>query len=237
MGKRIIQQARGKGSPTYKSPGFKFKADAKLKPISKELVKGKIVDLVHCAGHSAPLVRVCYDDGQIVLFAAPEGIRVGDKIGSGPGADCKPGNILPLREIPEGTPIYNIESQPGDGGKFCKTSGGFARVAAKSLKTVTVVMPSKSQKKFHNDCRAVVGIVAGGGRTEKPFLKAGTKMYKMRSKNKLYPRTSACAMNAVDHPFGNTRSARKARNKGASKHAPPGRKVGSLWPKRTGKRK
>lgn len=236
MGKRIIQQARGTGSPTYKSPGFKFKADSKLKPINKELVQGKIVDLVHCAGHSAPLIRVCYDDGQMVLFAAPENIRVGDTISSGPGALCEPGNILSLKEIPEGTTIYNIESQPGDGGKFCKTSGGFARVAAKTLKTVTVVMPSKQQKKFNADCRAVIGIVAGSGRIDKPFLKAGTKMYKMRSKNKLYPRTSACAMNAIDHPFGNSRSSRKAKNKGASKHASPGRKVGSLWPKRTGKR-
>lgn len=237
MGKRIIQQARGKGSPTYRSPGFKFKADARLKPVSKDLVKGKIVDLVHCAGHGAPLARVCYDDGQIVLFAAPEGIRVGDVVCSGPGAPCVPGNILSLKEVPEGTPVYNIESQPGDGGKFCKTSGGFARVAAKSSRSITVVLPSKKLKHFHIDCRAVVGVVAGSGRTEKPFLKAGIKMHKMRSKNKLYPRTSACAMNAVDHPFGNKRSARKAKNKGASKNAPPGKKVGSLWPKRTGKRK
>ncbi|MBD3361751.1 50S ribosomal protein L2 [Candidatus Woesearchaeota archaeon] len=237
MGKRIIPQARGKGSPTYKSPSFKFKADTKLKPVNKQLVQGKIVELVHCAGHSAPLARICYDDGQMVLFAAPENVRIGDNVSSGPGAECSPGNILTLKDIPEGTPVYNIELQPGDGGKFCKTSGGFARVAAKTLKTVTVVMPSKKQKKFNAECRAVVGIVAGGGRKEKPLLKAGTKMYKMRSKNKLYPRTSACAMNAVDHPFGNTRSARKARNKGASKHAPPGRKVGSLWPKKTGKRK
>ncbi|MBN1645059.1 50S ribosomal protein L2 [Candidatus Woesearchaeota archaeon] len=237
MGKRIIQQARGKGSPTYRSPGFRFKADAKLKPLTKELVRGKIVDLVHCSGHGAPLVRICYDDGQIVLFAAPEGIRVGDLVGSGPGASCSPGSVLQLSEIPEGTPVYNIESQPGDGGKFCKTSGCFARIAAKTSTAVTVVMPSKRLKKFNVSCRAVVGVVAGGGRTEKPFLKAGNKMHKMRARNKLYPRTSACAMNAVDHPFGNSRSARKARNKGASKYAPPGRKVGSLWPKRTGKRK
>ena len=82
-----------------------------------------------------------------------------------------------------------------------------------------------------------MGVIAGSGRTEKPMLKAGIKMHKMRAKNKLYPRTSACAMNAVDHPLGNSRSARKARNKAVSKHASPGKKVGSLWPKRTGKRK
>ncbi|MBW2968495.1 50S ribosomal protein L2 [Candidatus Woesearchaeota archaeon] len=237
MGKRIIQQARGKGSPTYKSPGFKFKADSKIKPLTKSLVNGRIVDFVHCSGHNAPLMRVFYDDNQMVLFAAPEGVRVGDMVSSGPGSVCSDGNILALKDIPEGTPIYNIESQPGDGGKFCKSSGGFARVAAKTSKIVTVIMPSKRQKKFNACCRAVIGIIAGGGRHEKPFLKAGNKMFKMRAKNKLYPRTSACAMNAVDHPLGNSRSARKARNKAVSKHVPAGKKVGSLWPKRTGKRK
>jgi large subunit ribosomal protein L2 len=237
MGKRIIQQARGKGSPTYKSPSFRFKGDARIKSIKKEIVHGKIVDLVHCSGHSAPMARVCYDDGEMILFAAPEGIRVGDPVSVGHGAPVESGNVLSLKDIPEGTSIYNIESQPGDGGKFCKTSGCFARVAARSEKFVTIIMPSKRQKKFHVHCRAIIGIVAGGGRTEKPFLKAGNRMHKRRARNKLYPRTSACAMNAVDHPFGNSRSSRKARNKGASKHAPPGRKVGSLWPKRTGKRK
>lgn len=237
MGKRIIQQARGKGSPTYKSPSFRFKADAQLNPVSKELVQGRIVDIVHCAGHGAPLVRICYDDGRVVLFAAPNGSRVGDIVSSGPGAQCSPGNVLCLKEIPEGTSIYNIELRPGDGGKFCKTSGGFGRVAAKTPDSVTVVMPSKKQKIFGAECRAVVGVVAGGGRTEKPFLKAGIRMFKMRSRNKLYPKTTACAMNAVDHPYGNKRTSRKSKRKSASKNAPPGRKVGSLWPRRTGRRK
>jgi len=237
MGKRLIQQARGKGSPTYRSPGFKFKADTRLRPVSEKFFSGKIVDLIHCAGHCAPLARIYYEDGFMVLFAAPENICVGDVVGCGPGAECSPGNVLFLRDIPEGTSVYNIELQPGDGGRFCRTSGCFARVVAKTESTVTIIMPSKKKKKFNANCRAVVGVVAGSGRTEKPFLKAGTRMLKMRARNKLYPRSSACAMNAVDHPFGNKRSARKAKNKGASKNAPPGKKVGSLWPRRTGKRK
>ena len=71
---------------------------------------------------------------------------------------------------------------------------------------------------------------------EKPFLKAGRRHYARKARNKLYPLTRASAMNVVDHPFGNTRTSRKAKQKGASKFAPPGRKVGKLWPKKTGKR-
>ena len=236
MGKNIIQQARGKGSPTYKSPSFKFKTDAKLKRLKPELIEGTIIDFVKCPGHSAPMAEVEYADGEICLIPAPEGVKVGNKVSAGPGAELAPGCTLHLRDIPEGTDIYNIESQPGDGGKFCRTSGVSARVLSKTETEATVMLPSKKTKKFHLSCRASVGIIAGGGRPEKPFLKAGVVYHKKRARNKLYPRTSACKMNAVDHPFGNKRSSRKAKQKVMSKFAPPGRKVGKFASKRTGKR-
>lgn len=83
----------------------------------------------------------------------------------------------------------------------------------------------------------MIGVIAGGGRHEKPILKAGIMHHKQKAKNKLYPRTGGSKMNAIDHPFGNKRSARKAKQKPVSRFAPPGRKAGKLAAKRTGKRK
>jgi len=237
MGKRIIQQARGKGSPTYKSPSFNFKGKAKLSRVTKELQYGQIIDLIKCPGHDAPLAQIEYDNGEVILVSAPEHIRVGEQVTTGPGSEIKPGNVLTLRDIPDGTDLYNIESQPGDGGKFCRSSGTSARLVTKTENKAIIKLPSKKEKKINLDCRAVIGVIAASGRKEKPFLKAGTKMHAMRAKNKLYPRSSASAMNAVDHPYGNKRSARKAKQKATSRHAPPGRKVGKIAPRRTGKRK
>ena len=98
-------------------------------------------------------------------------------------------------------------------------------------------LPSKKQKEFHPGCRASIGVVAGAGRKEKPFYKAGRKYHAMKAKNKYYPKTSAQSMNAVDHPFGNKRSSRKSKAKPAPRDAPPGRKVGMIRPRRTGRKK
>ena len=86
-------------------------------------------------------------------------------------------------------------------------------------------------------CRATVGIISGGGKGEKPFMKAGNKYYAMKAKNKIYPKVSGTSMNAVDHPFGGSSTHIKGRPTQANRNAPPGRKVGKLWPRRTGRRK
>jgi len=237
MGKNLIQQARGKGGPRYRSPSFNFQGDIKLKSLKEGTITGTIIDLIHCAGHSAPLMQVKYADAETCLLLAPDGIRVGDTVAAGPEAQIMPGNILPLANIPEGTPIYNIESQPGDGGKFCRASGTNARMTTKKDGSATVLLPSKKERNFILKCRACIGTLAAGGRREKPILKAGHMFYKKRAKNKLYPRSRACAMNAVDHPFGNKRTARKAKQIACNHFAQPGQKVGKLWPRRTGRRK
>ncbi|MBW3004744.1 50S ribosomal protein L2 [Candidatus Woesearchaeota archaeon] len=237
MGKNLIQQARGTGSPRYKVPSFRFKTDGKLRSPKAECINGKILDILNCQGHSAPIIKVKYDDEETRLMIAPEGVRVGDTLSAGAGAAAETGNILLLGEIPDGTFIFNIESQPGDGGKFCRASGNTARLLTKTDNFATVLLPSKKQRKFNVKCRAMVGIIAGGGRHEKPILKAGVMHHKKKAKNKLYPRTGGSKMNAIDHPFGNKRSARKAKQKPVSRFAPPGRKVGKLAARRTGKRK
>lgn len=236
MGKSLIQQARGKGGPVYRSKGFAHKGRAKLRAESQSPINGKISEIIKCPGHSAPLIEIIYEDGVKSLMQAPEFIKEGDIIQAGKGAEVNTGNILKLREVPEGTPVFNIEGQPGDGGKFCRTGGTAARVLAKTDKFAIILLPSKKEKQFHLDCRACIGIIAGGGRLEKPMLKAGTKHFRKRMNNKRWPNPSAAAQNAVDHPYGNKRTSRKAKNKSVSKFAPPGRKVGKLWPKRTGRR-
>ena len=237
MGKNLIQQARGKGGPTYRAKSFAYAGDAKLRPETKTNVKGTITNIIKCPGHTAPLMEIEYEDGREGLMPAPEFVKIGDVLQSGPGAEVNPGNTLTLREIPEGTPVFNIESQPGDGGKFCRTGGSAARILAKTESYATIQLPSKKEKMFNLNCRACIGIIAGAGRLEKPMLKAGVKHFRKRMTNKRWPNPSAAAQNAVDHPYGNKRTSRKAKNKAVGHFAPPGRKVGKLWPRQTGRPK
>jgi large subunit ribosomal protein L2 len=236
MGKRLIQQARGKGGPTYRSPSFRYKGKPSYLPV-KENLNGEVIDIIKCPGHSAPLTVLKYDNNLMNLMIAPEGIRVGDFIEYGDKAKIKNGNVLMLKDIPEGTFIYNIEKQPGDGGKFVRSSGTFARVTSKVGENIMVQLPSKKKKPFNAKCRATVGVIAGSGRKEKPFVKAGIKFYNRKAKNKLWPSVSGTSQNAVDHPFGGTSSAHKGKPTIAPRNAPPGRKVGAIRPRRMGRKK
>lgn len=237
MGKNLIQQKRGKGSSTYRAPSFRYKGRAAYGNYSKEVVNGKVTDIIHCPGHSAPLINVKYENGEEVLLQAPEGIKVGSGVVNGEETQIKGGNVMPLKNIPEGTAVYNIEGSPGDGGKFVRSSGAFAKVFSKMGDKVVLLLPSKKEKEFNPECRATIGVIAGSGRTEKPFLKAGFKYYAMRVRNKLYPKVSGVAMNAVSHPFGGSSTCSKGNASTVSRDAPPGRKVGKIAARRTGRKK
>lgn len=234
MGKRIIQQRRGHGSKTYLAPSFRYQGEPKHNHLAAE---GVVVDVVHCAGHSAPLIEVSYSSGEKSLTFAPENVRIGDAISVGTSIDVRTGNVLPLRDIPEGTMIHNIELRPGDGGKMVRASGTFAKVVSKEGGAVRVKLPSRKEKVFLPECRAAIGAIAGSGRVEKPFLKAGLRFKKMRARNKLYPKVCGISMNAVDHPFGGKCSHIKGRPTQSPRSAPPGRKVGKVAPRRTGRRR
>ena len=236
MGKNLIQQARGKGGPRYRAPSFRYKGKSEYAKYEKDTISGEIIDFIHCQGHSAPLVQIEYENGSKVLIQAPEGVRVGERVEMGERVDVKNGNIMPLKNIPEGVSIYNIESSPGDGGKFVRSSGGFAKIITKMQNIIVVEMPSAKRRDFLPDCRATIGVIAGSGRKEKPFLKAGTRYYAMKAKNKLWPQVSGTSMNAVDHPFGASRVSKGGPTQ-SSRNAPPGRKVGKIAPKRTGKKR
>jgi large subunit ribosomal protein L2 len=234
MGKNLVQQARGKGGPRYKAPSFRYIGEVRLRHGVKS---AHILDIQNSQGHSTPVLHVQYDDGTKGYMVAPEGVFVGQTLMFGENAPLELGNVLLLKDIPEGSVIFNIEGVPGDGGKFCRTTGSFAKLVAKTEKNIQVMLPSKKIKEFHKHCRAILGVPAGAGRKEKPFLKAGKMHYHMKARNKKYPIISGHAQNAVDHPYGNKRSSRKSKARPTPANAPPGRKVGYLKPRRTGPRR
>jgi len=240
MGKRIISQRRGRGTMTYKAHSHRWMADVKYRNLDdiekNSSLKGEIIDLVNSIGHSSPLALVRYADGGKNYMLAPENIRVSDVVESGVNAQVKIGNTLPLKNIPEGTFIYNVEIKPGDGGKFCRAAGSSAKIISHLLGETIIELPSKKQKKINSLCRATIGVIAGKGRKDKPWVKAGKMHHAMRARGKLYPRTSGVAMNAVDHPFGSGRGRHHSKIKTVSEFAPPGRKVGPIRSKRTGRK-
>lgn len=231
MGKRIIQQARGHGSFSYR---VRRKAFRHKVSYSRNLKgEGIVVKLFNSAAHSAPLAKVKCDE-KIFFIPGFKGMVEGQKINFEKGIE--EGNILRLKDIPVKTKIYCIESRPGDGGKYIKSAGSSAVVNRVMEKNVFVLMPSKKERKFNVKCRAVIGEIAGAGRLDKPVIKAGKKYYIKKSKGKLWPRTSAVKMNVVDHPFGSGRG-KRVKSKIAKRNAPPGKKVGLIRPRRTGRRK
>lgn len=234
MGKRIIQQARGHGSLTYrvKRKAFRYK----LKYPRELNGEGKVIKLLNSPGHSAPIAKIKYEKG-FFYVSAFKGMVEKQKISFSKTEDNRVGDILKLKEIPIKTQIYNIESRPGDGGRFVKSAGNSAIVSRIVGESIFVLMPSKKEKKFHPNCRAVVGTIAGSGRLDKPIVKAGKQHHIKKAKGgRIWPRTSALKVNAVDHPFGSGRG-KNPKSKIAKRNAPAGRKVGLLRPRRTGYRK
>lgn len=234
MGKRIIMQARGHGSLTYR---VRRKAFSHKVGYPRTEGEGNVVKLVSSAGHSAPLAKIKIND-HIFYNLAPEGMYVGQKIKL--GKDKGNGSVMKMKDILTKTKVYNIESRPGDGGKLIRTAGSSATLIRKEKDKVTLLMPSKKEKIFNSKCKATIGVIAGGGKTDKPVMKAGTKYYIKKAKGKLWPRTSAVAMNAIDHPFGSGRAKNLAHGrlgKIPKRNAPPGARVGSIRARRTGRAK
>jgi len=250
MGRRIQGQRRGRGGPTFRAPSHRYKAElSHKKSEERDTVSGEVVGIEHDPARSAPIAEVEFENGESSedapgsgassgdrrLVLAPEGIAVGDTIQVGVSAEIKPGNTLPLAEIPEGVPVCNVESNPGDGGKFARASGVSATLVSHDRNVAVVQLPSGEVKRLNPDCRATIGVVAGGGRTEKPFVKAGNKYHKMRARGTKYPTVRGVAMNAVDHPFGGGGRQHPGKPKSVSRDTPPGRKVGDIASRRTGR--
>jgi large subunit ribosomal protein L2 len=200
----------------------------------EETIQGHIVEIFHESGRDTPLALVRLETGETYYTVVPEGVYEGQSIQFGSKAPVNIGNVLLLGRIPEGTMICNVELSPGDGGKLARSSGSYITVVAHTPEGTIVRLPSKKTRYLNDLCRATVGIMSGAGRVEKPFLKAGTKSFRMRAKGHMYPRTRGVAMVAAAHPYGSSkRGARKVTV--VSRNAPPGRKVGLIAARSTGR--
>jgi len=235
MGKRLLQQRRGR-SPRFTAKGIKSKGDITHPSLDAFKSGLSVVDLVHCPAHSAPLAVLESGSRENYFIFAAEGMSVGTNLINN-GQDFVVGGVYTLEEIPEGTEIHNLELLPGDGGKLIRTSGVGAKILNKMGNKVIIELPSKKKKVFDAKCRASIGIVAGGGRPEKPMMKAGKNHHAKHARKKLNSIVCGISMNAVSHPFGSKCSHTKGRPTQSSRNDPPGRKVGKIAPKRTGRKK
>ena len=135
-------------------------------------IKGIVTDIVHDPARTAPIAEVKFENGEKKFILAPESIQIDDEIECGISAPIKFGNTLPLAEIPEGTPIYDIENTPGDGGRFVrKSSGTYASLITHDANQSVVELPSGELKYLNPRCRASIGVVAGGGRRRSRILR------------------------------------------------------------------
>ncbi|MDR4511559.1 MAG: 50S ribosomal protein L2 [Nitrososphaeraceae archaeon] len=236
MGKRPLVRRRGRGGKQFRAIKVGKIAAAKYPNFKlDEKHSGEIVDIVHEKGRDAPLAKVKFDNNLISFIPAPVGIAVGSTIQTGIGTPAIPKNILPLESIPDGTIICNIERNAGDGGKLIKAAGSSAVVFSHTTEGVSLKLPSGKFLTINQKCRAMIGTIAGSGRMEKPFLKAGNKAKYMKARGKLYPKVRGIAQAAVYHPHGGGRHQHIGRQSSVSRNTPPGRKVGIIAPRKTGR--
>ena len=163
----------------------------------KDGVPAKVAAIEYDPNRTCRIALLHYTDGEKAYILAPRGLGVGDQVQSGQGSDIKPGNALPLRYIPVGTTVHNVELRPGQGGKIGRSAGIAVQLVAKDGDYATLRMPSTEMRRVMIDCRATVGEV---GNSEHELIKIG-KAGRNRWKGKR-PQTRGVAMNPVDHPLG-----------------------------------
>lgn len=240
MGKRLLQQRAGRGSPAFRRISHRFKSDAKFRNYDDAerggRVEGEIVGFVDDPSRGALLMDVRFENAERKMLIAPEGAMEGTSVFAGVDAPVGIGNVLPLSALPDGTPIYNIEIIPGDGGRLVRTAGVAGFVVSHEGRMVAVRLPSKKVLLLDQRCRAQVGIVCGGGKLEKPMLKAGNSHYKFHATNRRWPNVRGVKMNAYQHPFGGKQH-HKGKSSCTSRGAPPGRKVGHIAARSVGRKK
>ncbi|GAA51027.1 large subunit ribosomal protein L8e [Clonorchis sinensis] len=183
MGRVIRSQRKGAGG-VFKAHTKHRKGPARLRAVDYAerhgYIRGVVKDIIHDPGRGAPLARVAFRDVYSYktikqLFIAAEGMHTGQFVYCGKKAKLQIGNILPIGAMPEGTVVCNLEEKCGDRGRLARASGNYATVVAHNVDTkrTRVKLPSGAKKVLPSACRAMVGLVAGGGRVDKPILKAG----------------------------------------------------------------
>jgi large subunit ribosomal protein L2 len=163
------------------------------------------------------------------------GTKIGSSIKFGLNVDITNGNVISIQNIPDGTIICNVEKHFGDGGAIAKTAGSSATIFSHGTDGVTIKLPSGNFTTLNPKNRAMVGILAGGGTSERPFLNAGNKWRRYRSKGHKYPIVRGVAQAAYVHPHGGGRHQHMGGSGTVSRDAPPGAKVGSIAARKTGR--
>ena len=236
MGKRPLVRRRGRG-------GFQFRAASTGKYVPakypnyelNEKHEGQIIDLVHETGRDAPLSKIRFEDGSISFIPAVLGTKVGSTIQFGLEAAISDGNIISVQNIPDGTIVCNVEKHFGDGGSLIKSAGTNATVFSHGPDGVTIKLPSGKFTTVNPKNRAMIGTLAGGGVGERPFMRAGMKWRRFRSKGHKYPIVRGVAQAAYVHPHGGGRHQHVGQSSTVSRDAPPGAKVGSIAARKTGR--
>ena len=237
MGKQIRVQRRGKGGSVFIARSFRRIAPVRYPTFTQGSLKGVVKELLHEAGRGTPLALVEFSNGMACCLSAPEGLALNQGITVGSDARPDIGNILPLGRVPEGTMVSSVELHPGDGGRLARASGTYCLVVSHTPQGTELRMPSGKSVYMNDQCRAIIGVVAAAGRTEKPFLKAGTAMKLMRSRGRVWPTTKGQAMIAASHPHGGGRHKHAGKPTTVGRNTPPGRKVGMIAARQTGRAK
>ncbi|KAH8920062.1 ribosomal protein L2 [Atractiella rhizophila] len=240
---RVIRNQRKSGG-IFKAHQKHRVGAAKLRPLDfaekNGYIRGLVKEIVHDPGRGAPLAKVVFRDPyryklRTQLFIAVEGISTGSFVYCGRKATLNVGNVLPLSIMPEGTIVCNVEEKVGDRGALARTSGNYATVIGHGDDGKTRIrLPSGAKKTVSSSGRATVGIVAGGGRPDKPLLKAGRAYHKYRVKRNCWPKTRGVAMNPVDHPHGGGNHQHIGHASTIARDASAGQKAGLIAARRTG---
>jgi len=186
---RITSRRRGGGHKRFYRI-IDFKRD-------KDGIPAKVVAIEYDPNRSARIALLCYADGEKRYILAPDGIRVGDTLMSGEGAEIGPGNVLPLEKIPLGTEIHNVELKPGRGGQLVRSAGASAQLLAREGEYAHVKLPSGEVRMIRAECRATIGHVSNADHINISLGKAGRSRWLGRR-----PKVRGVAMNPVDHPMG-----------------------------------
>ena len=187
-GRKTARHRGGGHKQQYRIVDFKWDKDG---------VPATVASIEYDPNRNARIALLHYHDGEKAYILAPNGVEVGDTLQNGQGAEIRPGNALPLRYIPVGTTVHNVELKPGAGGKMARSAGSSVVLLAKEGAYATLRLPSTEMRRVSLDCRATVGEV---GNPEHELVKVG-KAGRNRWKG-LRPQTRGVAMNPVDHPLG-----------------------------------
>ena len=164
---------------------------------SKDGMHATVKSIEYDPNRTANIALICYDDGTKSYILAPEGLKVGDRLMSGPDAEVRVGNCLPLSKIPVGSQIHNIELSPGHGGQMVRAAGNSAQLMAKEGRYATLRLPSGEMRMVPIECRATIGIVGNGDHNLINIGKAGRKRHMG-----IRPTVRGSVMNPNDHPHG-----------------------------------